>query len=163
MDYADFFGQAAPGLVRMSFLATLDREVAADAAQEALTRAWRDWERIGADGSNPEAWVRTVALNLCRSRWRRVMRFTRLAPRLYEIDGRSDRLPDLDLQDAMRNLPIRQREAVVLHYWADLRVEDCAVAMGVSPGSVKQHLSRARASLATALGTPTPDEEVPTR
>jgi len=72
MDYADFFGQAAPGLVRMCFLATLDREVAADAAQEALTRAWRDWERIGADGSNPEAWVRTVALNLCRSRWRRV-------------------------------------------------------------------------------------------
>ena len=39
MDYADFFGQAAPGLVRMCFLATLDREVAADAAQEALTRA----------------------------------------------------------------------------------------------------------------------------
>jgi RNA polymerase sigma-70 factor (ECF subfamily) len=162
MDYAEFFERSAPGLVRLCFLTTLDREAAADAAQEALSRAWRDWGRVGADGSDPGAWTRTVALNLCRNRWRRLARQARLAPRAYAVDSRSDDLPDVDLQRALGRLPVRQREAVVLHYWADLGVDACAAAMGVSSGSVKQHLSRARRRLAAELGTPSPDLEVET-
>jgi RNA polymerase sigma factor (sigma-70 family) len=160
MDFARFFDRTAPRLVRLCFLATLDREAAADAAQEALARAWREWERIGADGSDPGAWTRTVALNLCRNRWRRLARQARLVPRVYTLDSRSDDLPDVDLRRALRRLPVRQREAVVLHYWADLGVDACAAAMGVSSGSVKQHLFRARARLAAELGAPTPDLEV---
>ena len=57
MDFAEFFEQTAPGLVRLCFLTTLDREAAADAAQEALSRAWRDWPRIGDDSSDPSAWT----------------------------------------------------------------------------------------------------------
>jgi RNA polymerase sigma-70 factor (ECF subfamily) len=49
-------------------------------------------------------------------------------------------------------LPARQREAVILHYWDDRSIEGCAAAMGVSPGSVKQHLTRARQRLAAELG-----------
>jgi RNA polymerase sigma-70 factor (ECF subfamily) len=160
MEFAEFFEQTAPGLVRLCFLTTLDREAAADAAQEAMSRAWRDWHRVGADSSDPAAWTRTVALNLCRNRWRRVASQARLVPRAYTVDGRSDDLPDVDLQRALRRLPVRQREAVVLHYWADLGVEACATAMGVSPGSVKQHLSRARQRLAAELGEPSLELEV---
>ncbi|HEX6420657.1 MAG TPA: sigma-70 family RNA polymerase sigma factor [Acidimicrobiales bacterium] len=152
MDFTDFFERAGPRLVRLCFLVTLDREAAADAAQEALSRAWRDWGRVGAPGSDPEAWARTVALNLCRNRWRRLARHAGLAVRAYTVDSRVDDLPDVDLQRALRGLPARQREAVVLHYWADLDVAGCATAMGVSPGSVKQHLARARRHLAAALG-----------
>jgi RNA polymerase sigma-70 factor, ECF subfamily len=160
MEFAVFFERSAPRLVRLCFLTTLDREAAADAAQEALGRAWRDWGRVGADSSDPAAWTRTVALNLCRNRWRRLARQARLAPRAYTVDSRSDDLPDIDLQRALGRLPVRQREAVVLHYWADLGVEVCATAMGVSPGSVKQHLSRARQRLAAELGEPSPELEV---
>jgi RNA polymerase sigma-70 factor (ECF subfamily) len=163
MDFADFFERTAPPLVRLCLLTTLDREAAADAAQEAMTRAWRDWDRIGADGSDPAAWTRTVALNLCRSRGRRLALQARVAPRVHAVvEARSDPLPDVDLQRALGRLPVRQREAVVLFYGADLGVEACAAAMGVSPGSVKQHLSRARHRLAAELDDRTLDLEVET-
>lgn len=152
MDFVEFFDRTTPGLVRLCYLATLDRDAAADAAQESLTRAWRDWDRVGADGSDPAAWARTVALNLCRNRWRQLGRHARRAPGAYTVDSRPDDLPDVDLQRALRHLPVRQREAIVLHYWADLSVDACASVMGVSPGSVKQHLSRARRRLAAELG-----------
>ena len=77
-----------PRLVRLCFLTTLDREAAADAAQEALSRAWRDWSRVGADSSDPTAWTTTVALNLCRNRWQRLASQARLAPRAYRVDGK---------------------------------------------------------------------------
>jgi RNA polymerase sigma-70 factor, ECF subfamily len=151
VDFTEFFEQSAPQLMRLCFLTTLDREAAADAAQEALTRAWRDWDHVGTADSNPAAWATTVALNLCRSRWRRLARHARLTPRAYTVEQRDDDLPDVDLQRALRQLPVRQREAIVLHYWADLSVDDCAAAMGVAPGSVKAHLSRARHRLADLL------------
>jgi RNA polymerase sigma-70 factor (ECF subfamily) len=160
MDFAEHFDRTAPGLVRLCYLATLDREAAADAAQEALARAWRDWDRISGAGSDPGAWTRTVALNLCRSRWRSLARHARLTPRTWTVASRLDDLPDVDLRRALRRLPVRQREAVVLHYWADLDVAGCAAAMGVSTGAVKRHLSRARERLASELATPTGDLEV---
>jgi len=160
MEFAEFFEQTEPRLVRLCFLTTLDREAAADAAQEALSRAWRDWPRIGTDSSDPTAWTTTVALNLCRNRWRRIASRARLVPRTYSVDRRSDELPDVDLRRALRRLPARQREAVVLHYWADLGVDACATAMGVTPGAVKQHLSRARRRLAAELGEPDLELEV---
>jgi RNA polymerase sigma-70 factor, ECF subfamily len=160
VDFEAFFHRTAPQLVRLCFLVTLDREAGADAAQETLARAWRDWERIGAEHSDPAAWARTVALNLCRNRWRRLAQQARLVPRAYIAESRTDDLPDVDLQRALGRLPSRQREAVVLHYWSDLSVEACAAAMGVSAGSVKQHLSRARSRLAVELGTTVPELEV---
>jgi RNA polymerase sigma-70 factor, ECF subfamily len=155
MDFGEHFERTAPGLVRLCYLATLDREAAADAAQEALARAWRAWDELSTAGSDPAAWTRTVALNLCRNRWRDVTRRARLTPRAWTVTALPDDLPDVDLRRALRRLPPRQREAVVLHYWADLDVAACAAAMGVTSGAVKQHLSRARARLAAELGTPT--------
>jgi RNA polymerase sigma-70 factor (ECF subfamily) len=106
---------------------------------------------VGAMGAlgdeTPGAWVRTVALNLCRSRWRQLQRGLRLAPRLYATP-RPAEIRDLDLVEALRHLSARQREAVVLYYWADQSVEDCAGLMAISAGAVKPHLSRAREHLA---------------
>lgn len=88
----------------------------------------------------PARWRSTSAATAgaaCRGRsgWRHVpTRWT----------ARADDLPDVDLQRALRALPVRQREAVVLHDWADLDIAGCAAVMGVSPGSVKQHLARVR-------------------
>jgi RNA polymerase sigma-70 factor (ECF subfamily) len=57
----------------------------------------------------------------------------------------------MDLHRALQLLPARQLEAVVLYYGLDLPVEDVASAMGCRAGTVKAHLSRARAALAGKL------------
>ncbi len=150
MDFSRFFEDAAPGLLRLCYLATLDVEAAADAAQEAMARAWRDWVRISAEGSDPGAWTRTVALNLCRDRWRRAK--VADAHRPEGPAPRADDLPDIDLHRALAGLTERQREAVVLRYWVDLDLAGVALAMDVSVGSVKQHLARAHRHLAAVLG-----------
>ncbi|MGH3181343.1 MAG: RNA polymerase sigma factor [Streptosporangiaceae bacterium] len=53
---------------------------------------------------------------------------------------------------ALAELPPRRREAIVLRYWLDLAEREIAAAMGVSPGTVKSHVSRGLAALAQALG-----------
>lgn len=141
-DFDRFFHREQDRLLRLCWLATLDRELAADVAQEAMTRAWERWDRLGVDESNPAAWVTTVALNLARSRWRRVRRATAFA-NLRHPEPVIASVSDPALLAAIAALSRRQREAVVLRYWADLPVDECAEVMGVSAGSVKQHLSRA--------------------
>jgi RNA polymerase sigma-70 factor (ECF subfamily) len=144
MEFEDFYREHRDGLWRLCYLATLDPQTAADACQEAMLRAWDRWDTLA--GQAPLAWVRQVALNLCRSRWRRAQRELRLLPRLYTVS--SDEEPrDVDLVTALRRLPQRQREALVLRYWGDLSLVDCAQVMGISEGAVKQHLARAGASL----------------
>src|SRR5262245_55966399 len=75
-EFEEFYRGERDALARLCYLATLDVEAAADAAQEAMLRAWQRWDAVA--GGDPAAWVRTVALNLCRSRWRRIQRELRL-------------------------------------------------------------------------------------
>src|SRR5262245_52723097 len=123
---------------------------AEDVVQEAFVRGLDHPRRLlGAD--NPEAWLRTVAVNLARSRWRRAQRFVGLAPRLVEdrADGESE--GQLDLLDALRKLPAGQREVIALHHLADLTVDQVADTLGLPSGTVKARLSRGRAALSTLL------------
>jgi RNA polymerase sigma-70 factor (ECF subfamily) len=101
--------------------------------------------------SNAAGWVRVVATNLARSRWRQLRRASRslFPPRSRE---ESHPVSDPGLLAALEQLAPRQRQAVILRYWADLKLEDCAEVMGVSVGSVKkQHLARAHDRLAAML------------
>lgn len=123
---------------------------AEDVVQEAFVRGLDHPRRLlGAD--NPEAWLRTVAVNLARSRWRRAQRLVGLAPRLGEEprDGGAD--GHIVMLQALRRLPAGQREAIALHHLADLSVEQVADTLGVPTGTVKARLSRGRAALSTLL------------
>ncbi|MDE3206273.1 MAG: SigE family RNA polymerase sigma factor [Acidobacteriota bacterium] len=157
MEFDAFYREHRDGLVRLCYLTTLDVEVAADATQEAMLRAFTRWSTL--EEQMPLAWVRKVALNLCRSRWRRAQRELRLLPRLYTVSAPEQPLRHVDLVKALQSLPQRQREAVALRYWGDLSVEQCAAAMGVSAGAVNQHLNRARSALRKG-GVPEPEEEM---
>jgi RNA polymerase sigma-70 factor (ECF subfamily) len=89
-------------------------------------------------------------MNLARSEWRRVRVERRQippAPTASEPSGDA-----IDLQRVLRGLSARQREVTVLRYYLDLDVAQIAVALGVTEGTVKTQLHRARASLARALG-----------
>jgi RNA polymerase sigma-70 factor (sigma-E family) len=122
---------------------------AEDAVQEAFVRAVEKPRRF-AQVENPEAWLRTVAMNVARSRFRRTMVFhgliSRAGPPPDVVQGLS---PDhVALVDALRQLPWEQREAITLHYIVDLPVREIAVQLGIPEGTVKARLSRGRARLA---------------
>ncbi|MGC8512702.1 MAG: SigE family RNA polymerase sigma factor [Acidimicrobiales bacterium] len=114
MEFDAFYREHRDGLVRLCFLTTLGVEVAADVAQEAMLRAFGRWATL--KDEMPLARVRRVALNLCRSRWRRARSELHMLARLYSVPA----LPssrDEDFVIALRSLPARQREAIVLRYW----------------------------------------------
>ena len=123
---------------------------AEDVVQEAFVRGLDHPRRLlGAD--NPEAWLRTVAVNLARSRWRRAQRLVGLAPRLVDTPRESDTDGHVVLLPAVRALPASQREAIALHHLADLTVEEVAATLGLPTGTVKARLSRGRAALSALL------------
>ena len=101
---------------------------------------------------NHEAWLRTVAINLQRSRWRKLRNFSRIrdrvAARPTDLPALEDRL---DVIEALRGLPAGQREVVALHYLADLGVAEVALTLRIAEGTVKSRLSRGRDALALAL------------
>ena len=127
-----------------------DRAEAEDIVQEAFVRAVAAGQRFAVT-VNPEAWLRTTAINLHRSRWRKLRNFSRIKERIaapQDIPGLDERL---DVIEALRSLPVEQREVVALHHLADLTVADIAQELGLPPGTVKSRLSRGREALARTL------------
>lgn len=126
------------------------RPAAEDAVCEALARAWERSER-GERIESLAAWVTAVAVNLSRSRWRRLMAERRARERLERrlMEPDSDR--SVDLERAMRRLSHRQRQATVLHYYLGYEVGDVADLLGIAEGTAKSTLHRAREALAGSL------------
>lgn len=128
-----------------------DASMAEEVVQEAFVRAIARssaFRRM----DNPEAWLRHVAVNLARSRWRRMKKFTGLMPRLAVSGTAPDLSPDhVTLMAALARLPQAQREAIAMHHLADLPVHEIAAALGVPSGTVKARLVRGRAALAQLL------------
>lgn len=129
---------------------TGSREEAEDVVQEAFARALHHGRAL-AHVANPEAWLRTVAVNQARSRWRRLRRFAGLLPDLVPDPVEDDGDARLDLLAALRALPTAQREAIALHHLAGLPVHEVAATLDVPTGTVKARLARGRAALAGRL------------
>lgn len=141
-------------LVAQVYALTADLPEAQDVVQEAFARTLaRPRSFLAAD--DPESWLRTVALNVARTRFRRQWVFARLV-RTGRIEPTAEAVPGLSpdrlaLLAALRRLPRPTREAVVLHHLADLPVHEVAATLGVPVGTVKARLSRGRAALARLL------------
>lgn len=138
-------------LVSQLFGITGDLSEAQDAVQEAFVQALARPQSF-AEIDNPEAWLRTVAVNVTRRRWRRRLRLEALLGR-RPVPVEPDLSPDhVALMSALRLLPRGQREAIGLHHLADLPIDEVAEILGVSAGTVKSRLSRGRTQLARLLG-----------
>jgi RNA polymerase sigma-70 factor (ECF subfamily) len=141
-------------LVTQVYGFTGDLAEAQDVVQEAFARALaRAGGLAGID--NPEAWLRTVAINAVRRRWRRrrlldtILLRDRPLTRTVEPPPGPERA---DLRAALATLPEAFRQVVVLHYFADLSVDEISTLLEVPTGTIKSRLSRARAALAERLG-----------
>jgi RNA polymerase sigma-70 factor, ECF subfamily len=131
------------------------RQEAEDVAQEAFARALARWSRLGSYDL-PEAWVRRVALRLAVDSGRRVRRAVRVsikmaAQRHPPPQETADALPFTALGDALKRLPLRERQVVALYYLADMAVEEIARECGLAVGTVKGRLAAARRHLEQEL------------
>ncbi|MEE8600879.1 RNA polymerase sigma factor [Euzebya tangerina] len=158
------FCQAIHPKIRSALLLqTGDAALADDLSQETLCRVIERWDSVMMMES-PEGWAFTVAFNLSRSWWRRVASRRRAVDRITR-DSREVDEPDPSVvpwvRDAIAALPPRQREVIVLRYYADLDVAETAEAMGCAPGTVKSLSSKARTALSAALAVE--DDPQPSR
>ena len=147
LTFEDFYAAEFDRVLDSAFAFSGDRDAAADATQEAFARAFARWRRL----SRKEwagGWVTTTALNVLRRKYRDAGRSQVLVDERASHDEYGGRV---DLLRALRALPVRQREAAVLFYVADLPLHAVADAMRVSDGAVKSHLARARGSLRMSL------------
>lgn len=151
-DLERFVADHYPRVVATVGMITGDRQGAPDAVQDALVGYLASPPVPHID--NLPAWITAVASNRLRDAHRRrsaeARAFAKVGVTPEAIED-AHALLDVDLQAALDALPDRQRRICALHYLLDLSVDEVAAAMGVSSGTVKTQLFRARAKLAAAL------------
>jgi len=143
----------ATGLVRLAMLMLADQQAAEDVVQEAFLGLYRRWGSLS-DPAKALIYVRSSVLNGCRTVLRKR---SRRLPFFAEPDAESAEALALlgeehrEVLAALRRLPARQREAVVLRHCLGLSEEATAQAMKISKGTVKSASSRGIATLARIL------------
>ncbi|AHE53490.1 RNA polymerase sigma factor [Sphingomonas sanxanigenens] len=146
-----------PRLLRLATRMLGDPAEAEDVAQESFVRLWRQAGRWRTGGARFDTWLHRVAINLC---------YDRLRKRREDLPGtlpdRADpeAAPDAGLVEAemsdrvgraLRALPDRQREAIVLQYYQELSNGEAAAVMGISVEALESLLARGRRTLRASL------------
>lgn len=151
-EFADAYPEMYHQAYRAAFPILGSRAEAEEVAQESLAKAWARWSAVR---GHSEAWVATVAANEAIDIWRRRQRTGRLP---VTDASTPEHVVDLriNLVRALRRLPRRQREVVVLRYLVDLPEQAVAEALSISVGTVKSHAARGINALSHLLDPPFP-------
>ena len=142
-------------LVRLAALLVRDMPTAEEVVQDAFVAMHDAWQRLR-DAENALAYLRQAVVNRSRSvlRHRTVVdkNLQKAPPDMPSAEhGAMALLERSAVIAALRGLPDRQREAIVLRYYADLSEADIAATMGISRGAVKSHTARGMTALRSAL------------
>jgi RNA polymerase sigma-70 factor (sigma-E family) len=145
----------AVSLIRLAYLMLGDRAAAEDAVQDAFCGLYRHWDRL-ADPARALGYVRTAVLNGARSALRRRAAGRQLVvphqpPEPSAEATALSREERAEVMRAVRALPDRQREALVLRFYLDLPEREIARIMGLRPGSVRSATHRALRALGQSL------------
>jgi RNA polymerase sigma-70 factor (sigma-E family) len=141
-------------LVRLTVPRVGDKETAEDVVQDAFIALHANWRRLR-DRTNAPWYLRQCVVNRTRSVLRHRAVAERLAQPLLDMpsaeEAALERIERSAVIAAVRTLAPRQREALVLRYYADLSGPQTAAAMGISLGAVKRHTARALSALGRIL------------
>jgi RNA polymerase sigma-70 factor (sigma-E family) len=159
-EFAEFVHARSPALHRAAYLMVGDVALAQDLVQEALVKTYAAWGRLR-DKGNAEAYCRkaitTTAISWFRRKsWSRE-RPTGTLPETGHAGHGDDVARSQWLWDALQQLPVRQRAAIVLRYYEDLTEAQTAEAMGCAVGTVKSQVSSGIGKLRDLLGDDDPD------
>ena len=140
-------------LLRMCYLYLHDVQLAEDAVQETFIKAIRAWDSFRGEAS-ARTWLTRIAMRTCMD-MRRGFWFRRVERRVTP-DMLPDRAQEADAEDsaltlAVMNLPKKEREVILLHYYQDMKVNDIADTLGVTQPTVSYRLRRAKEKLRTEL------------
>jgi RNA polymerase sigma-70 factor (sigma-E family) len=144
----------AVALIRLAYLMLGDRAEAQDVVQDAFCGLYRHWDRL-ANQAGALYYVRASVLNGCRTVLRRRALGRRVT--MYQPPAGSAEAAVLgneerqEVMRAVRQLPGRQREALVLRFYLDLPEREIARIMGVRPGTVRSATHRALKALGQLL------------
>jgi RNA polymerase sigma-70 factor (sigma-E family) len=144
-------------LVRLARIMTGDLGTAEDVVQDVYERLHSRWPALRDRGSGL-AYARSSVMNACRSVHRRNVAARRHAPSLaplHEALGRDEAAALADRSElavALRALPPRQREVLVLRYYLDLDIAEIAATLRIGPSAVRSSCTRGLAALARILG-----------
>jgi RNA polymerase sigma-70 factor (sigma-E family) len=153
------------GLVRLAVLLVRDVPTAEDVVQDSFVAMHDGWQRLR-DAESALAYLRQVVVNRSRSvlRHRAVVEKypEKLSPDMPSAEhGALVQLERSAVIAALHKLSGRQREAIVLRYYADFSEAEVAAAMGISCGAVKSHTARGIAALRTDLKRDSPGDPAP--
>lgn len=160
--FREFVLARSHALLRTAWMLTGDTQTAEDLLQTALARTWPHWGRV--EQGHPDAYVRTVMVRTnasWRARlWNREKPAIDLVAEAEATRAGEGSVPDRDgqvddrlvLLAALAQLPLRQRQAVVLRYFDDLSVDAVADIMGSSAGTVKSQTAKGLAKLRAVIG-----------
>jgi RNA polymerase sigma-70 factor (sigma-E family) len=151
-EFAEFYRASRDPCLRAVTAVTGDPGQAEELVAEAFARAWMSWGKVRHHNA-PRAWVVRTALNTGVSWWRRRRREVPLADYDAATAGGAGYGLDPELMAGLRRLPARQREVLALRVLLDLDTETTAKVLGIAPGTVASHLSRAVAALRRDLPT----------
>ena len=135
--FEEFFATRFAELSRLAFLLTGSSAVSDEIAQDACEQVLRRWDEV----EHPRAYARRAVISGARSWGRR--RSRRGSYAVAETDGAVGLDADaLAVRDVLADLPVAEREVLVLRFFADLRVDDIASALDIPAGTVKSHIHR---------------------
>jgi RNA polymerase sigma-70 factor (sigma-E family) len=139
------FRRESVRMIRLAYLMVGSAPLAEEVVQDAFARLLERWEGI----EQPAAYLRTCVLNGCRNAHRRRALERKHAARpAVPVAGV---LGADHLQDALAELPVKRRAAIILRYYHDLSEAEIADTLGVRPGTVKSLVSRGLAQLREVL------------
>jgi RNA polymerase sigma-70 factor (ECF subfamily) len=146
-EFAALYTAEFPRLAGYLTALTGNADVGREAAQEAFTRLFARWRSV----REPRAFTYVVGTNLCRHYWKQSGRERAAVATLGAALPEGREAHDPWLLDLVQRLPVRLREVVLLHYYADLPIAQVATAIHRPLGTVKRRLHEARAALAEAV------------
>lgn len=152
-------GQYQAALLRMCCLYLSDLTAAEDAVQETFLKAYKHMDSFRSE-SKERTWLMSIAINTCRdmnrSAWLR-HHDRRVTPEELTLSAAPQDEDALALAEAIRRLPSRHRDAILLYYYQDMTIQEVAEALHAAPSTILKRLNQAKDKLRVLLA----DETLP--